>query len=110
VIHARERGLFEPSRRTLFLVPPHRTLARRTTPKITEQLNTNSARIRCPKCNWQPKREDTWVCAPGCGHVWNTFETRGLCPGCSKQWTSTACLRCHEWSPHDDWYEHETQP
>lgn len=64
-------------------------------------------RIRCPKCQWEPKAHDTWCCAPGCGHVWNTFTTRGVCPGCSKQWTETACLRCSAWSPHDDWYEEQ---
>jgi len=41
----------------------------------------------------------------GCGHVWNTFDTRGLCPGCSHQWKHTACLSCTRWSLHEDWYE-----
>ena len=66
---------------------------------------TKRRRIRCPKCQWEPAKHDTWCCAPGCGHVWNTFETAGVCPGCSKQWAETACLRCNAWSPHDDWYE-----
>ena len=64
----------------------------------------DGGRIRCPKCGWEPGRNDRWSCEPGCGHVWNTFETAGVCPACSKQWTDTACLRCHQWSPHDDWY------
>jgi hypothetical protein len=64
-------------------------------------------RIRCPQCHWEPSRHDAWRCSPGCGHVWNTFDTAGRCPGCSTQWTSTACLRCHVWSAHDDWYVDE---
>jgi hypothetical protein len=62
-------------------------------------------RIRCPACQWQPGKEDAWVCDPGCGHRWNTFATRGRCPGCDKQWRETACLRCAVWSPHEEWYE-----
>jgi len=61
-------------------------------------------KIRCPKCAWEPEKSDRWRCEPGCGHVWNTFETHGLCPGCSKQWTDTKCLRCSQWSAHDEWY------
>ncbi|OFW06528.1 MAG: hypothetical protein A3H96_12710 [Acidobacteria bacterium RIFCSPLOWO2_02_FULL_67_36] len=82
-----------------------RVLARRATPKSVEKIDETTRRIRCPKCGWEPGRGDRWVCAPGCGHSWNTFETRGACPGCDKHWTSTACLRCHEWSPHIEWYE-----
>lgn len=71
-------------------------------------------RIRCPKCGYQPKASDRWVCSntigsgPNsgmCGHVWNTFDTRGKCPSCRFQWQVTACLSCHEWSAHEDWYE-----
>ena len=62
-------------------------------------------RIRCPKCSWEPAKSDRWLCEPGCGHVWNTFETRARCPGCAKQWTYTECLRCHVSSAHEDWYE-----
>ncbi len=70
-------------------------------------------RIRCPLCGWQPSRGDRWVCGLrlgpfvvlGCGHVWNTFDTRGRCPACGKQWTVTACHACHRLSPHEDWYE-----
>lgn len=39
--------------------------------------------------------------------MWNTFDTHGVCPACNKQWTETACLRCHQWSYHDDWYEQD---
>jgi hypothetical protein len=62
-------------------------------------------RIRCPKCTWQPGKDDAWICVPGCGHRWNTFATRGRCPACGKGWRDTACLRCGAWSPHEEWYE-----
>jgi hypothetical protein len=42
-----------------------------------------------------------------CQHAWNTFETRGVCPSCGRKWAKTQCLRCHEWSLHEDWYEEE---
>lgn len=74
------------------------------------------AKIRCPKCGWQPNRESRWVCAPcgapewyehGCFHSWNTFETRGRCPGCGHQWQWTACHACGQWSRHEEWYIQE---
>ncbi|MBO6934456.1 MAG: hypothetical protein JJ863_05765 [Deltaproteobacteria bacterium] len=65
-------------------------------------------RIRCPKCGYQPVPSDRWFCE--CGHSWNTFDTRGRCPACQKQWLRTACLRCHQWSLHEDWYEPEEGP
>lgn len=78
-------------------------------PRLDQQLGAGHRRrerIRCPVCAWQPSKGDAWCCTPdGCGHVWNTFETRALCPGCSKQWTRTECLRCHASSPHEAWYE-----
>lgn len=61
-------------------------------------------RIRCPRCAWEPRHHDRWSCHPGCGTSWNTFDTRGRCPGCGRQWLETACLACHRWSPHLDWY------
>ena len=74
--------------------------------KQTDQDSGDGGRrIRCPQCKWEPSRGDRWHCDAVCGHIWNTFETRGLCPACNKQWRETACLRCHNWSPHDDWYE-----
>ena len=72
------------------------------------------ARIRCPHCRWQPRRTSIWTCLPighpeylahGCGHSWNTFDTRGLCPGCSHQWLNTSCLACGQWALHEQWYE-----
>ena len=72
--------------------------------------------IRCPKCSWRPTRSDMWCCfaldtpEPAfefCLTTWNTFTTRGRCPGCAHQWMWTSCLRCEQWSLHDDWYESE---
>jgi len=62
-------------------------------------------RIRCPRCGWEPGANDLWMCT--CLHTWNTFDTRGVCPSCGRKWTDTQCLRCAEWSPHDDWYDDE---
>ncbi|HXV59552.1 MAG TPA: hypothetical protein VEK15_02575 [Vicinamibacteria bacterium] len=64
-------------------------------------------RIRCPRCVWEPERDSLWMCT--CLYVWNTFDTRGKCPGCGRQWMETCCLRCHEWSPHGDWYADEDE-
>ena len=70
-------------------------------------------RVRCPLCGWRPAPTSLWVCADcghpeyfygGCGHVWNTFETRGICPGCGHRWRWTSCLYCAGWSLHEDWY------
>lgn len=74
-------------------------------PVANLENDKNFLRIRCPKCQWEPRKYDTWVCSPGCGHWWNTFDTYGLCPGCQKQWGETECLRCSVMSPHDLWYE-----
>ena len=78
-----------------------------------------SAKIRCPRCAWQPDRRSRWFCLPmgapeffanGCGHSWNTFDTRGRCPGCSHQWQHTSCHQCTATSPHEDWYERASDP
>jgi hypothetical protein len=70
--------------------------------------------IRCPLCRWHPSPSSRWSCLsidgpeppfPACGAVWNTFATRGRCPGCAHQWRWTSCLRCGEWSRHEDWYD-----
>lgn len=74
-------------------------------PAVDDDKDKRFLRIRCPQCLWQPRKHDTWVCDPGCGHVWNTFNTRGLCPGCQRQWRETSCHRCRRWSPHHAWYE-----
>jgi hypothetical protein len=66
-------------------------------------LDDRTPAIRCPKCGWRPGRADRWQCS--CGHLWNTFETRGVCPACAKIWTETCCLACLRWSPHEEWYE-----
>lgn len=62
-------------------------------------------RIRCPKCAWQPRSSDRWFCSKCRRASWNTFDTRGVCPVCAFRWTWTACLRCHQWSLHEAWYE-----
>lgn len=59
-------------------------------------------KIRCPKCRWRPKKSDIWFCM--CGHGWNTFDTGGCCPNCLFRWPVTQCLKCQEYSPHEDWY------
>jgi hypothetical protein len=74
-------------------------------PDADIEIGKNFLRIRCPKCQWQPGKGHTWICSPGCGHAWNTFDTHGLCPGCQKQWLETECPRCNIMSLHDDWYE-----
>ena len=75
--------------------------------------------IRCPLCAWQPDASSRWSCEPmyspeppfkGCGTAWNTFATHGRCPGCSHQWSWTSCLRCHDWSLHEDWYDARENP
>lgn len=70
--------------------------------------------VRCPVCEWRPRPSSRWCCVwsegpepffESCRTVWNTFTTHGRCPGCGHQWQWTSCLRCGEWSPHEDWYE-----
>jgi hypothetical protein len=78
--------------------------------ELTRRRDRESTGIRCPQCGWRPDKGATWTCSPGCGHQWNTFETRGHCPECAKQWVETACLKCGQWSRHDDWYEAVDKP
>lgn len=83
--------------------------------KIEGELDDQSARIRCPHCEWRPSSSSRWCCLDseqspeppfhGCGTSWNTFDTRGRCPSCDHQWRWTVCLRCSRWSLHIDWYE-----
>jgi hypothetical protein len=95
-------------------------LKREPTPVFVTDLieklreTTNRMRVRCPSCAWTPESHARWMCvatgapeffSPGCGTAWNTFDTHGRCPGCAHQWQWTNCLVCHQWSPHDDWYE-----
>ena len=79
-----------------------------------QKTEDRKSRIRCPVCSWQPPRTSRWSCLPmgapeffagGCGHRWNTFDTRGCCPGCRYQWKHTSCMRCSATSLHEDWYE-----
>jgi hypothetical protein len=68
-------------------------------------VTNRGGRIRCPKCSWEPHKSDKWFCSKCREGVWNTFDTRGVCPVCKYHWQWTACLRCHEWSLHEEWYE-----
>jgi DNA-directed RNA polymerase subunit RPC12/RpoP len=86
----------------------------RFTDDLLDRDDEGLGRIRCPRCGWRPTASSRWSCiargAPepffeACGTSWNTFTTRGRCPGCSHRWQWTSCLRCGEWSPHQDWYE-----
>lgn len=74
---------------------------------LVEKLGDGAGgkRIRCPLCQWRPRKEDLWGCR--CGHAWNTFETGGKCPACAHQWQVTQCLQCHAFSAHLDWYASE---
>jgi hypothetical protein len=77
----------------------------RQTPRTKDKtFDPSRTRIRCPRCAWEPRQHDRWFCSPGCLCQWNTFATAGICPQCSKHWEQTACLACHQWSPHADWY------
>jgi len=93
-----------------------RTLETEKIIKRIEEFDDNAdfLRIRCPLCKWSPEKTSRWICADAdapeffyksCGTSWNTFETRGKCPTCAHQWIWTSCLRCFEWSKHEDWYE-----
>ncbi|HKB09562.1 MAG TPA: hypothetical protein VKD69_02870 [Vicinamibacterales bacterium] len=95
-------------------------LARRHTTVDIADLDADEGLhgIRCPLCRWRPSAASRWSCdwteidSPepffnACGTEWNTFATRGRCPGCGHQWRWTSCLRCGQWSPHEEWYEHD---
>jgi hypothetical protein len=58
--------------------------------------------VRCPHCQWNPAAPDYWTC--DCGRSWNTFDTHGKCPGCHKVHSTTQCLSCGNFSPHNHWY------
>jgi hypothetical protein len=94
----------------MLVIVPLGLLFRRSTRTTPGVFHTDGARIRCPACGWQPAKTDRWMCSPGCGHLWNTFDTRGVCPACAKHWLHTACLDCTAWSLHEAWYEHPPDP
>jgi hypothetical protein len=92
--------------------PPAEQTERKIRSRHGEKTDFN--RIRCPRCAWQPRAYDRWLCwncgdpeffFAGCATSWNTFTTRGRCPGCSHQWRWTICLRCQKWSEHEEWYD-----
>lgn len=76
-------------------------------PLVRDRLKdyAGAPKIRCPRCEWEPQREDRWSCS--CLFVWNTFDTGGVCPACQMRWLETMCLQCHDWSQHEDWYVHD---
>jgi hypothetical protein len=84
-------------------------LSRKSPDAGTRLFEPDFTKIRCPQCGWQPRKTDRWFCDPGCRHHWNTFDTAGICPKCTKHWNETACLKCSAWSPHADWYVHESR-
>ena len=99
------------------MLKPGRGIEQITTPTTRFDDEEQSEGIRCPKCLWRPTPDDLWCCFcedgpeppfQSCGTMWHTFATHGRCPGCSHQWQWTSCLRCSEWSRHDDWYERRT--
>jgi hypothetical protein len=73
-----------------------------TLPADSTGHGSESGRIQCPQCRWNPAAADTWRC--DCGNEWNTFDTGGVCPGCMRQWPNTQCLKCLAWSAHSAWY------
>lgn len=68
----------------------------------------DNAYVSCPKCDWEPSKEDIWQCDI-CRTKWNTFETHAKCPGCGKVFIDTQCMRskggCGQMTPHADWYK-----
>ena len=70
-------------------------------------LDTSRARVRCPRCGWQPDGGAHWGC-DACFTLFDTFRTRATCPACGKRWAETQCPSCHALSPHEDWYAPET--
>ena len=59
--------------------------------------------IQCSSCEWNPDGDKHWACS--CGHIWNTFKTKGQCPKCKTQWKDTWCPACGQSTPHNDWYK-----
>jgi len=86
---------------------PETSMKQRRRPPMqgTPMRARDGSEIRCPECRWIPVEEARWPCR--CGHLWNTFDTRGRCPSCDFQWEITQCLQCGEVSPHDAWYPEE---
>jgi len=109
-----QTGVRHVSDTVLFLLKRDSSLLGDIDDKIEFDEDEPLEGIRCPLCRWHPSPSSRWSCLnldgpeppfPACGAVWNTFSTHGRCPGCAHQWRWTSCLRCHEWSLHEDWYE-----
>ena len=102
----------------MWLLKESRKIEDLVVPRFDEDEDEGLNGIRCPQCSWRPSVHDLWCCVvidtpeppfPGCGTEWNTFSTHGKCPGCAHQWQWTSCLRCGEWSLHEDWYEQRAE-
>jgi len=94
-----------PKRRHVLPAAPDRaSLPRATVRRIRAQVTGRvsaddvMAAVRCPHCGHRPAPNARWGCY--CGHVWNTFETRGLCARCRHSWRDTVCLACSAYAPH----------
>lgn len=59
-------------------------------------------KIACPSCGWNPNGEPLWTCS--CGHIWDTFSTKGKCPKCNTHWKETYCPICDKTNEHEKWY------
>ena len=70
----------------------------------TKKLKLTGITIQCPACEWQPDGKKNWGCS-NCGHVWDTFTTRGVCPKCKTKFETTWCPGCGQSTPHTDWYK-----
>ena len=77
-------------------------------PDETVGKGTSRMRIRCPRCGWIPDGKKHWVCEL-CYAQFDTFKTRARCPNeeCGNSWTETQCPKCHQFSPHEEWYVEE---
>jgi hypothetical protein len=85
------------------VAPPRDVVDFRTDETTAAAVAAPTLGIGCPACRWQPDASSRWEC--DCGFMWNTFDTRALCPACDKLHPLTACLRCHESTAHERWYE-----
>jgi len=48
-------------------------------PALDKSGDTSGTRVRCPRCDWSPRKVDKWFCT--CGKQRNTFDTGASLPG-----------------------------
>lgn len=70
---------------------------------LSAKANAEGTYIACPRCDWRPDISDVWDC-PNCRGIWNVFTTHAVCPRCGTVSQTTHCLKCDQWSDHQDWY------